>query len=249
MTKTISDSLSAAPPARLQFASLATATVTRLAPDVTGFYDAPTGSIQYVVADPLTRSCAVIDPVLDFDPRSGSTRTTSADRLLKHIEAHGLTLEWILDTHPHADHFSAAGYLKDMTGASTGIGERVVEVQRLWKAIYNLPDRAPVDGSQWDRLFADGERFTVGETEISVLLSLGHTLCSVTYVMGNAAFVHDTLFMPDSGTARADFPRVFSAFCSCRATHASSRGMTTVQTAGRPLGRAPLLPRGRTICM
>jgi glyoxylase-like metal-dependent hydrolase (beta-lactamase superfamily II) len=125
---------------------------------------------------------------------------------LKHIEGHGLTLEWILDTHPHADHFSAAGYLKDMTGASTGIGERVVEVQKLWKAIYNLPDGVPVDGSQWDRLFADGERFTVGEMEVSVLLSPGHTLSSVTYVMGNAAFVHDTLFMPDSGTARADFP-------------------------------------------
>ena len=93
-----------------------------------------------------------------------------------------------------------------MTGASTGIGERVVEMQRLWKAIYNLPDSVPVDGSQWDRLFADGERFTVGEMEVSVLLSPGHTLSSVTYVMGNAAFVHDTLFMPDSGTARADFP-------------------------------------------
>src|SRR6516225_7012581 len=147
----------------LQFASPAIRLGRRLEPDVTGFYDATTGSMQYVVADPLTRRCAVIDPVLDFDPRSGSTRTTSADRLLKHIEAHGLTLKWILDTHPHADHFSAAGYLKDMTGASTGIGERVVEVQRLWKAIYNLPDSIPVDGSQWGRLFADGERFTVGE--------------------------------------------------------------------------------------
>jgi len=206
MTNTIFESMSAAPPDHPQLASPATATDAGLTPDVTGFYDATTGSIQYVVADPLTRRCAVIDPVLDFDPRSGSTRTTSADRLLKHIEAHGLTLKWILDTHPHADHFSAAGYLKDMTGASTGIGERVVEVQRLWKAIYNLPDSIPVDGSQWGRLFADGERFTVGEMEASVLLSPGHTLCSVTYIMGNAAFVHDTLFMPDSGTARADFP-------------------------------------------
>src|SRR6516162_8544099 len=103
---------------------------TDVKPDVIGFYDAPTGSIQYIVTDPSTRKCAIIDPVLDFDPRSGSTRTTCADQLLTHIEAHGLTLEWILDTHPHADHFSAAGYLKDMTGASTGIGERVVEVQR-----------------------------------------------------------------------------------------------------------------------
>jgi glyoxylase-like metal-dependent hydrolase (beta-lactamase superfamily II) len=175
-------------------------------PDVMGFYDAPTGSIQYIVTDPSTRKCAVIDPVLDFDPRSGSTRTTNADRLLRYIEAHGLTLEWVLDTHPHADHFSAAGYLKDKTGAPTAIGERVVEVQRLWKTLYNLPDTFRMDGSQWDHLFADGERFAVGELEACVLLSAGHTLCSITCVIGNAAFVHDTLFMPDSGTARCDFP-------------------------------------------
>jgi glyoxylase-like metal-dependent hydrolase (beta-lactamase superfamily II) len=179
---------------------------TDVKPDVIGFYDPPTGSIQYIVTDPSTRKCATIDPVLDFDARSGSTRTTSADQLLRHIEAHGLTLEWILDTHPHADHFSAAGYLKDKTGAPTAIGERVVEVQRLWKTLYNLPDTFLMDGSQWDRLFADGERFAVGEMEARVLLSPGHTLCSITYVIGNAAFVHDTLFVPDSGTARADFP-------------------------------------------
>jgi glyoxylase-like metal-dependent hydrolase (beta-lactamase superfamily II) len=175
-------------------------------PIVTAFYDAPTGSIQYVATDPNTRKCVIIDPVLDFDPRSGSTRTTSADRLLTYIDAHALTLMWILDTHPHADHFSAAGYLKDMTGASTGIGERVIEVQKLWKTLYNLPNTFPTDGSQWDHLFVDKERFAVGEMEARVLLSPGHTLCSITYVIGNAAFVHDTLFMPDSGTARCDFP-------------------------------------------
>jgi glyoxylase-like metal-dependent hydrolase (beta-lactamase superfamily II) len=179
---------------------------TDVKPDVMEFYDAPTGSIQYIVTDPSTRKCAIIDPVLDFDPRSGSTRTTSADQLLRYIEAHGLTVEWILDTHPHADHFSAAGYLKDKTSAPIAIGERVVEVQRLWKTLYNLSDSFPMDGSQWDHLFADGERFAVGEMEARVLLSPGHTLCSITYVVGNAAFVHDTLFMPDSGTARADFP-------------------------------------------
>jgi glyoxylase-like metal-dependent hydrolase (beta-lactamase superfamily II) len=174
--------------------------------DVAGFYDATTGSVQYVVADPITRRCAVIDPVLDFDLKSGSTRTTSADQLLRHIETQGLILEWILDTHPHADHFSAAGYLKDMTGAPTAIGERVIEVQRIWKKLYNLPDTFPTDGSQWDHLFADGERFAIGEMNSSVLLSPGHTLCSITYLTANAAFMHDTLFMPDSGTARADFP-------------------------------------------
>ena len=175
-------------------------------PDVTGFHDAATGSVQYVVADPMTRRCAIIDPVLNFDPRSGSTQTTSADQLLRHIEARGLALEWILDTHPHADHFSAAGYLKDVTGAPTAIGERVVEVQKIWKKLYNLPDTFLTDGSQWDRLFADGERFAIGEMPASVVLSPGHALCSVTYLTGNAAFVHDTLFMPESGTARADFP-------------------------------------------
>jgi glyoxylase-like metal-dependent hydrolase (beta-lactamase superfamily II) len=189
-----------------QLGTPAALTGTGLSPDVTGFYDETTGSVQYIVADPITRRCAVIDPVLDYDQRSGSTRTRSADRLLRHIKAHGLTLEWILDTHPHADHFSATGYLKDMTGAPTAIGERVTDVQKLWKSLYNLPDTVPTDGSQWDRLFADGERFTVGEMQALVLLSPGHTLCSITYVIGNAAFVHDTLFMPDSGTARADFP-------------------------------------------
>ena len=112
-------------------------------------------------------------PVLDFDQQSGATRTTSADRLLRHIEGQGLTLEWILDTHPHADHFSAAGYLKDVTGASTAIGERVVEVQRIWKKLYNLPDTFRTDGSQWDHLFADGERFAIGEMAAGIMLSPG----------------------------------------------------------------------------
>jgi glyoxylase-like metal-dependent hydrolase (beta-lactamase superfamily II) len=181
-------------------------TGTRPEPAVTGFYDETTGSIQYVVADPITRSCAIIDPVLDFEPVSGTTRTTSADRLLRHIEAEGLSVEWILDTHPHADHFLAAGYLKGVTGAPTAIGERVTEVQGIWKKLYNLPNTFPTDGSQWDHLFANGERFTIGAMEASALLSPGHTLCSVSYLIGNAAFIHDTLFMPDSGTARADFP-------------------------------------------
>src|SRR4029077_7872143 len=177
-----------------------------LEPDVTGFFDEATGRGQYVVADPMTRRCAVIDPVLDFDPTSGATRTTSADRLLRHIEANRLTLDWILDTHPHPDHFSAAGYLKDVTGAPTAIGERVSEVQKIWKMAYHLPETFPTDGSQWDHLFADGERFAVGAIEARALLSPGHTLCSMTYVIGDAAFVHDTVFTPDSGTARADFP-------------------------------------------
>jgi len=174
-------------------------------PRVAGFYDPATSSIQYVVVDEATKRCAIIDPVLDFDEKSGTVSTKNADALLDYVAQEGLELEWILDTHPHADHFSAAHYLKDKTGAPTAIGEKIVEVQKLWKDIYNLPD-FPCDGSQWDKLFADGERFSLGETQADVLFSPGHTLASITYVFGDAAFIHDTMFMPDSGTARADFP-------------------------------------------
>lgn len=174
-------------------------------PDVAAFYDKRTFSIQYVVADPATRACAIIDPVLDFDEKSGEVRTENADRILEHVAAQGLEVAWILDTHPHADHFSAAQYLKGKTGAPTAIGAKVVEVQKLWKAIYNWPELA-ADGSQWDRLFEEGDTFEIGDLPGRVLFSPGHTLASITYVVGDAAFVHDTLFMPDSGTARCDFP-------------------------------------------
>jgi glyoxylase-like metal-dependent hydrolase (beta-lactamase superfamily II) len=182
------------------------ASTSLVCPIVTGFFEQRTCSVQYIVTDPATRHCAVIDPVLDFDPNSGATATRSADQLLAHIEREDCTLEWILDTHPHADHFSAATYLKDRTGARTAIGGKVVEVQKLWKVIYNDPDSFPTDGSQWDRLFADGDRFKIGEMDAEVMLTPGHTLASITYIAGDAAFIHDTLFMPDGGTARADFP-------------------------------------------
>lgn len=174
-------------------------------PDVKGFFDARTFSIQYVVSDPATGKCAIIDPVLDYDEKSGATATRNADAILDYIREKRLSVEWILDTHPHADHFSAAQYLKDKTGAPTAIGARVVEVQKLWKEIYNWPD-LQTDGSQWDRLLEAGDTFSVGDLKGRVLFSPGHTLASITYVIGDAAFVHDTLFMPDSGTARADFP-------------------------------------------
>ena len=174
-------------------------------PEVTGFFDKYTSSIQYVVADPAARNCVIIDPVLDYDEKSGSTATTHADAILKFIGEKNYRVEWILDTHPHADHFSAAAYLRQRTGAPTAIGEKIVEVQKLWKAFYNWPD-FPADGSQWDRLFADGETFPIGDMQARVMFSPGHTLASVTYLIGDAAFVHDTLFMPDGGTARADFP-------------------------------------------
>ncbi|HSH57454.1 MAG TPA: MBL fold metallo-hydrolase [Halomonas sp.] len=174
-------------------------------PEVAGFFDPRTFSIQYVVSDPATGACAIIDPVQDFDEKSGATATHHADELLDYVNEKGLKVEWILDTHPHADHFSAARYLQEKTGAPTAIGERVVDVQKLWKKIYHWPD-FPADGSQWDRLFAEGDTFRIGELEARVMFSPGHTLASITYVVGDAAFVHDTLFQPDFGTARADFP-------------------------------------------
>lgn len=174
-------------------------------PLVKGFFDKRTSSVQYVVVDPETARCALVDPVLDFDEKSGAIATWSADALLDYVRREDLQIEWILDTHPHADHFSAAPYLKEKTGAPMAIGEKVVEVQKLWKEIYNFPD-FPADGSQWDKLFSEAESFTIGNIPARVLYSPGHTPASITYVIGDAAFVHDTLFMPDSGTARADFP-------------------------------------------
>ncbi|GAA2880256.1 glyoxylase-like metal-dependent hydrolase (beta-lactamase superfamily II) [Aminobacter niigataensis] len=174
-------------------------------PDVAAFFDPRTWSVQYVVSDPQTKLCAIIDPVLDFDEKSGATATGNADRLLDFVRDQNLEVQWILDTHPHADHFSAASYLKARTGAPTAIGARIVDVQKLWACIYNWPSLR-TDGSQWDRLFEQGDSFDIGGIKSGVMFSPGHTLASITYVVGDAAFVHDTVFMPDGGTARADFP-------------------------------------------
>jgi glyoxylase-like metal-dependent hydrolase (beta-lactamase superfamily II) len=175
-------------------------------PIVKSFWDAPTGSWQYVFHDPETMKGAIIDPVLDFDPLAGATSTANAERILTYVATTGIEVVWILDTHPHADHFSAGPWLSKELGAPTAIGAKVTGVQQLWKEIYNLPDDFPVDGSQWDRLFEDGETFRVGEVPVRVMFSPGHTMASITFVAGDAAFVHDTLMMPDSGSSRADFP-------------------------------------------
>lgn len=175
------------------------------APEVHIFYEPESGSLQYVIADPLAKRCAVIDPVLDFDRKSGSVSYDQATKILTLIEQSDWQVSWVLDTHPHADHFSAVAWLAEKTGALTGIGEKVSEVQALWKDLYHLPALPPA-GSVWDVLFRDGDVFYVGNIRGEVLLSPGHTLASVTYHIGNCAFIHDTFFMPDSGTARADFP-------------------------------------------
>jgi len=174
-------------------------------PIVHGVYDAYTFSVQYVVTCPATRRCAIIDPVFDYDERSGATSTRSADDLLDYIANERLGLEWILETHPHADHISAAAYLKQRTGVPIAIGTHIRDVQTIWRSIYAWPE-LQCDGSQWDRLFEDGDIFKIGDLEARVMYSPGHTLASITYVIGDAAFIHDTLFMPDTGTARADFP-------------------------------------------
>uniref|UniRef100_E6VBN9 Beta-lactamase domain protein n=1 Tax=Rhodopseudomonas palustris (strain DX-1) TaxID=652103 RepID=E6VBN9_RHOPX len=175
-------------------------------PIVKPFWDQSTGSWQYVFHDPDTMQGAVVDPVWNYDPKAGATFTRSVDEIVTYVREAGIDIVWVLDTHPHADHFSAAPLLAERLKAPTGIGERVIEVQKLWQKIYHLPESFPTDGRQWDRLFADGDVFMVGDIPVRVMFSPGHTLASVTYLAGDAAFVHDTLMMPDSGTSRADFP-------------------------------------------
>lgn len=174
-------------------------------PEVAAFYDQRTGSVQYVAADPETLDCVIIDPVLDYDEKSGQVSTIHADEILAFIDQRNYRPVRILDTHPHADHFSAAHYLKFRTGAPTSIGAKITQVQAIWRELYNWPDLA-CDGSQWDQLFEDGDTFKIGTLDVQVIYSPGHTLASITYLIGDAAFIHDTLFMPDSGTARSDFP-------------------------------------------
>ncbi|WP_157115273.1 MBL fold metallo-hydrolase [Paracoccus contaminans] len=175
-------------------------------PIVHSFFDRPTGSLQYVFHDPATMRGAIVDPVWDFCPRAARTGTANADRILAHVRDQGIGVDWILDTHPHADHFSAAVYLsQQLGGVPRAIGEKVSQVQAIWRRLYD-DDRLPQDGSPWDRLLADGETFSVGTIPVRVMLSPGHTLASVTYVAGDAAFVHDTLMMPAAGSSRADFP-------------------------------------------
>lgn len=172
---------------------------------IAAFYEKRTGSWQYVISDRASNEAAVIDPVWNYDPKAGAVSTESADEIAAYIEDAGLKVAWILDTHPHADHFSAAPYLATKFNAPTAIGDRVVRVQQLWKDIYCLED-LPTDGRQWDHLFAEGDTLSVGELQGRVLFSPGHTMASITFVFGSSAFVHDTLMVPDSGTSRADFP-------------------------------------------
>lgn len=172
---------------------------------IQAFFEPQSFTYSYLVWDPLSREAAVIDPVLDFDPASGCTSTSSADQIIAMVKQHNLTVQWLLETHVHADHLSAAPYLKQQVGGRIGIGARITEVQQLFSQVFNLKD-LKTDGSAFDKLFADGEQFMLGTIRCSVLHTPGHTPACVSYCIGDAVFVGDTLFMPDYGSARCDFP-------------------------------------------
>lgn len=177
-----------------------------MTPRVKAFFDQATNTVTYVLEDPASKYCAIIDSVLDFDPASGRTSTVMADKVLDYINDSDLQVAWILETHIHADHMSAASYLKTRTGGKTGIGSHVTDAQAVFKNIFNLGDEFTADGSQFDHLFENDELLDLGTMEIRVMHTPGHTSACLTFVMGDAAFIGDTLFMPDFGTARTDFP-------------------------------------------
>jgi glyoxylase-like metal-dependent hydrolase (beta-lactamase superfamily II) len=174
-------------------------------PVIRAFFDEPTNTVSYIVADPTTKQAAVIDPVLDYDPNSGEVDVRSVKALLRVAEEQGLAVVWTLETHAHADHLSGSPYVKAKTGARIGIGEHIKDVQRIFRPVFDAVD-LKTDGSDFDHLFKDGERFKIGELNAEVIYTPGHTPADITYKIEDAAFVGDTLFMPDYGTARADFP-------------------------------------------
>ena len=177
-----------------------------MSPEVTAFFDDATNTVSYVVRDPAGSACAVIDSVLDFDYASGRTDTGSADEIIAYIKAEGLEVQWLLESHVHADHLSAAPYIQQQTGGKIGIGDNIRIVQDTFGKVFNEGTEFQRDGSQFDRLFREGDSFHIGQLRGDVLHTPGHTPACLTYVIGDAAFVGDTLFMPDFGTARCDFP-------------------------------------------
>jgi glyoxylase-like metal-dependent hydrolase (beta-lactamase superfamily II) len=181
-------------------------TTPSLKPQVHGIFDPATWTVTYVVHNGTGSAAAIIDSVLDYDPKSGRTRTTSADKVIDYVMAQCLKVQWILETHAHADHLSAAHYLKQKLGVKIAIGDQITRVQRVFKGIFNLEPEFRMDGSQFDVLLKDGEAFRIGDLTASVIAVPGHTPACVAYQVGDAVFVGDTMFMPDVGTARCDFP-------------------------------------------
>jgi glyoxylase-like metal-dependent hydrolase (beta-lactamase superfamily II) len=208
-------------------------------PDVQAFFDPATFTASYLVADPATRRAAIIDPVLDFEPKAGRLSTASADALLAAVEARGLSLAYVLETHAHADHLSAADYIRRKTGARIVIGARIVEVQKTFMPIFEIDE--PADGQVFDVLMQEGDSLVLGELEIGALHTPGHTPACMTYLIGDAAFVGDTLFMPDYGTARADFPGG-----DARTLHRSIRKVLALPPETRIFVGHDYLPAGRS---
>ncbi|MEI7932365.1 MAG: MBL fold metallo-hydrolase [Alphaproteobacteria bacterium] len=176
-----------------------------MTPDIQAFYDPATHTITYLVSDPATKRAAIIDPVLDYDPKTARIHTTSADKVLAHAAVHGLTVGYVLETHAHADHLTAAHHIREATGATVVIGKHIDEVQKIFGPLFN-PDGGEPDVTVFDHLVEDGDHLPLGDLVISVMHTPGHTAADVTYLIENAAFVGDTIFMPDYGTARTDFP-------------------------------------------
>jgi len=210
-------------------------------PVVTAFFDPPTSTVSYVVHDPHTRRAAVIDSVLDYDPASGRTATTAADALLAYIQANDLKVDWLLETHAHADHLSAAPYLQKNVGGKIAIGAHIVAVQTTFGRLFNAEAEFRRDGSDFDQLFADGDHFQIGTLDVTVLHVPGHTPACIAYVIGDAVFVGDTMFMPDYGTARADFPGG-----DARALYRSARRILALPPHTRLFMCHDYLPEGRT---
>jgi glyoxylase-like metal-dependent hydrolase (beta-lactamase superfamily II) len=196
------DSILAAAAAQVERARASAA----LRPEIASFFDPATFTVTYVVRDPATREAAIIDSVLDFDPNSGRTATPSADAVIEYVTSHDLKVIWLLETHAHADHFSAAPYLQERLGGTIAIGEHITAVQAVFGKLFNAGPEFAHDGSQFDMLFKDGDTFSIGALPVTVLHVPGHTPACIAYIVGEAVFVGDTMFMPDYGTARADFP-------------------------------------------
>ena len=225
-------------------------------PVIRAFFDEPTNTVSYIVADPATRQAAVIDPVLDYDPNSGEVDTRSVDAMLGVVERENYRVVWALETHAHADHLSGSPYVKAKTGAKIGIGEHIRDVQRIFRPVFDATD-LKTDGSDFDHLFHDGERFKIGDLDAEVIYTPGHTPADITYKIEDAAFVGDTLFMPDYGTARTDFPAATpassiapSASCwDCRRQRGCSCATTTRRRAATSMpGKPRCAMSARTTC-
>ncbi|MGB2023977.1 MAG: MBL fold metallo-hydrolase [Litorivicinaceae bacterium] len=211
-----------------------------MGPNVHAFFDPDTWSLTYIVQDPNSGSCAIVDPVLDYEAASGQTTTESADEVVAKVEAENLTVEWILETHVHADHLSAAPYLQKRLGGKIGIGAQIAEVQNIFGNLFNAEPEFQRDGSQFNQLFADGDTFAIGGLTVTAMHTPGHTPACMTYHIGDSLFVGDTLFMPDFGTARCDFPGG-----NARALYQSIQRLFTLPPETRIFMCHDYMPNGR----